>query len=99
MENWKGSDFLVSKVIEKLNAAKGKMLVVVPSVVGASALTPMMAYAAEGDATTAVTSSVGLVTSVSSLFTTYPMNIFLGFGLASAAIGLFVRAKRGSGGK
>lgn len=76
-------------------------MVAVPAVMASTVVAPVVAYAAEGDfsATSAVTESVGLVATVATLFSTPPMSIFLGFGLASAGIGLFVRAKKGSGGK
>lgn len=90
---------MFDKVNEKLHTTKGKLMVAVPAVMASTAVAPLVAYAAEGDASSAVTESVGLVTSVASLFSTYPMNVFLGFGLAAAAISLFVRAKRGAGGK
>lgn len=78
---------------------KKKLMFAIPAVMGAvTALAPTMAYAAETDASTAVTGAVGLVTGITSLFAVYPMNIFLGVGLASAGLALFARAKHTSGG-
>lgn len=77
-----------------------KFLLSVPAVTGAlCTLSPMLAYAAEGDASAAATEAVGVVAAAASLFTTYPMNIFLGFGITAGAIGLFARAKSASGGR
>lgn len=72
------------------------------AVAGASAaslMLPVLAYAADGDASSAATEAVGVVSAAAGLFTTYPMNIFLGFGITAGAIGLFARAKSASGGR
>lgn len=86
----------------KMFSVKKKLLLAAPAVTGMMCtLSPMLAYAAEGDASAAAAAgdAVAAVTSISSLFTTYPMNVFLGFGIAAAAVGLFAKAKGASGGK
>lgn len=84
---------------EKMKPVINRIAVVVPAVVSCSALCAVPAFAADASASASATEAVGLVTAVSSLFTTYPMNVFLGCGLAAAGLGLFARAKRTSGGK
>lgn len=89
-------------VKEKLLSVKAKALAAVPAAaVAISAAAPLVAYAAEGDtsASASATEAVGVVTAIASLFTTYPMNIFLAFGIAAGGIGLFATAKKAAGGR
>ena len=84
---------------EKMKPVINRVAVVVPAVVCASSFCAVPAFASEAsNASASATEAVGLVTAVASLFTTYPMNVFLGCGLAAAGLGLFARAKRTSGG-
>jgi len=77
-----------------------KAAVVIPAVAGAvSMYAPLVAHAADGDAASAATDAVGVVTAIVPLFTTYPMNVFIGCGIAAAGLGLFARARKSSGGK
>ena len=85
---------------EKFSPVVARVAILAPAVAGSSLLCAMPTFAAESGASAAeaATEAVGLVTSVATLFTTYPMNVFLGCGLAAAGLALFARAKRTSGG-
>lgn len=61
--------------------------------VGSAAL-PVVAFAAEGDVSTGVGYAVSAVTGLSSMFTMYPMNIFLGCSVAIMGFKVFRSGKR-----
>lgn len=89
---------MLNKVKELATSASLKTkMAVAGSAVALSAAMPMVAFA-EGETTTGVTEAVNAVTAVSSLFTNYPMNVFLGCGIALAAFRVFRGAKGASGG-
>lgn len=73
-----------------LTTTKGRVMAAVPVATATSLALAPCAFAAEDSASSAVTESVSLITSVASLFSIYPINIFLGLGLASGAIATLV---------
>lgn len=78
---------------------KKKLMLAIPAVSGAvMAYAPVVAHAAEGDAASAATDAVGIVTSVMPMFSQYPMNVFIGCGLVGAGLALFAKARKASGG-
>lgn len=55
---------------------------------------PFASYASESSPTADVTSVVGIVTSVMTLFTKYPFNLFIGGALAMMGFRLFRSGKK-----
>lgn len=80
-----------------LEKIKTKSMVLVPAVLGSTMLMSFPARA-EGEVTAGVTEAVNVVKSVSTLFTEFPMNVFLGMGIAIAGFSVFRSAKRASKG-
>lgn len=87
---------MFKQVLEKAGTAsmRAKMTATAVMVPVVSALVPMVSHAAEGDVSSGVSHAVDAVTGLSSLFTMYPMNIFLGCSVAIAGFKVFKSGKR-----
>lgn len=86
---------MFKQVLEKAGTAsmRAKMAATAVMVPVASGLLPVVAHAAEGDASD-VSTVVSMVTSVMTLLTAPPLSYFLGGGLALMAFKVFSGGKR-----
>lgn len=88
------------KLKEFASTTKGRIMMAAPAVTTAVfAATPMLSYAsdASGSAGADAAEAVTMFSKVTSLFSTYPLNVYIGGGLVVLGLGIFGVAKRVSG--